>query len=249
MSKEEARFKMKILEKNLEMHHYHYFHNDAPIISDAEYDSLKKEYDLLCVENPELPQNFHSKVGYTAKKDFIKGKHNVPMLSLDNAFSGEDMKTFIKKIQNFLKKDDEIDFIAETKVDGLSLSITYHNGDLKRALTRGDGFIGEDVTQNIKNMRTIPKNIDHQNGTLEVRGEIYIAKSDFIALNDEQEKLGLKKFANPRNAAAGSLRQLDVSVSHARPLQFFAYNVAEGLPDTWSVHNKMYVCGFKNLAL
>lgn len=206
-----------------------YFQDDQPIMDDAAYDAKRRRLVALEEAFPALTQesDVSAKVGAKPSGKFAKIRHRVPMLSLDNAFSDEAVAEFVGRVYRFLgrKEEDGIAFTAEPKIDGLSLSLRYEKGELVAAATRGDGEEGEDVTLNARTISEIP-------GTLagpdlpeiaEVRGEVYLGHADFAGINERQREKGLPEFANPRNAAAGSLRQLDVSVTAARPLRFFAY--------------------------
>ena len=224
-------------------HNARYHGDDAPEISDQEFDRLVRYNNALEEAFPALvlPQNSpNQSVGAKPQAGFGKITHQVPMLSLANAFDDDDVSEFIERIRRFLSlaEAEEISFTAEPKIDGLSLALRYENGKLISAATRGDGTTGEDVTANILVTDSIPKML---HGTppslLEVRGELYMDKADFLALNQAQEEKGAKIFANPRNAAAGSLRQKDSSVTASRPLKFFAYSagVYEGI--SWQRHS------------
>ena len=206
-------------------HAYHTL--DAPRISDAEYDALKRRLLDLEASYPELAAGSPTaQVGGAPATGFAKLRHAVPMLSLENAFSPEDVADFIDRIRSFLglEASAPLSFTAEPKIDGLSLSLRYEGGRLLSAATRGDGETGEDVTANARTIADIPQQLSGTPDLLEVRGEVYMSKTDFAALNQRQEAAGDKTFANPRNAAAGSLRQLDPAISAARPLRFFAYS-------------------------
>ena len=202
---------------------YHQF--DAPRISDAEYDALKQELLALEAAFPSLKSadSPSEKVGAPASEGFSKVKHRVPMLSLENVFDEGDVGDFEERIRKYLGYQGALDFTAEPKIDGLSLSLRYEGGGLVSAATRGDGAVGENVTTNAFYINDIPQFIDAAPPVLEVRGEVYMSHGDFAALNARQTALSDKLFANPRNAAAGSLRQLDPLVTKARPLRFFAY--------------------------
>ena len=218
---------LKILAKLIKKHNIHYHQNDKPIISDKDYDDLVKKNNKLEKDYPHLilkdsPNSF---VGSQPLNKFSKISHKEPMLSLANAFNQEDIKDFISRINKYLnnfKYDKE--FICEPKIDGLSLNLTYIDGKLKYACTRGDGKIGEDVTQNILHIDNIPKKlISNFPKYIEIRGEVYLSKKDFLNLNN---KLSTKeKFSNPRNAAAGSLRQLNAEITKRRPLKFIAHGI------------------------
>ncbi len=224
----EARIEWQSLTDEIAAHDVSYHQKDAPTISDADYDALRRRYDALLGAFPELQKERTAlaRVGAKPAEKFSKVRHAVPMLSLANTFSDDEVGEFVERVRRFLDWPDqkEIAFTAEPKIDGLSCSLRYENGVLKVAATRGDGEEGEDVTANVRTIRSIPQ---HLNGdvpaVIEIRGEIYMATDDFIALNGRQEADGKPPFANPRNAAAGSLRQLDSSVTASRRLMFFAY--------------------------
>ncbi len=202
-----------------------YHTQDDPILSDADYDALKAENLALEAAFPKLirADSPTQRVGAAPKSGFSKVKHAVAMLSLGNAFNDEDVHGFVDQVSRFLGTDNPLNFTAEPKIDGLSLSLRYENGILTKAATRGDGATGEDVTQNARTVRNIPQRIDTDQSVLEVRGEIYMLHKDFSELNERQAASDQKLFANPRNAAAGSLRQLDSTITAKRPLMFFAY--------------------------
>ena len=208
-------------------HDIAYHQADAPTISDADYDALRKRLLALEAEHPSLAKSSVStKVGAAPSGKFAKVKHAVPMLSLDNAFSDEDVASFITQMKNFLGLADvvELPITAEPKIDGLSMSLRYENRKLVQAATRGDGEEGENVTANILTVKNIPHELPTSAPDLiEVRGEIYMSNNDFRALNEKLIQDGEKPLANPRNGAAGSLRQQDVSITASRPLKFFAY--------------------------
>lgn len=202
-----------------------YHRDDAPILSDADYDALKAENLALEAAFPNLirADSPSKRIGAAPKSGFSKVKHSVAMLSLGNAFDDEDVRGFVDQVSRFLGTDENLSFTAEPKIDGLSLSLRYEDGVLVNAATRGDGATGEDVTQNARTVRNIPERIKTDQPVLEVRGEIYMLHEDFSDLNNRQAASDQKIFANPRNAAAGSLRQLDASITAQRPLMFFAY--------------------------
>jgi len=224
----EARIEHARLAEELSKHDQHYYQEDAPVISDAQYDALRQRYEALEKKFPELvtDQSLTQKVGSKPSEKFAKIKHSAPMLSLGNVFTNEDVWDFVARVRRFLgfAQSHKICFTAEPKIDGLSCSLRYERGVLISAATRGDGFEGEDVTANIQTLKEIPRQLA---GTapeiLEVRGEVYMTHEDFERLNQRQQSLGKALFANPRNAAAGSLRQLDAKVTATRPLRFFAY--------------------------
>ncbi len=210
-------------------HDKRYYQDDAPAVSDAEYDELRKRNAAIEARFPELirADSPSKRVGAAPSRGFAKVRHAVPMLSLDNAFNDEDVEDFVGRIRRFLKlsDDEEIAFCAEAKIDGLSMSLRYEDGELVRAATRGDGAEGEDVTANIKTLEDVPQKLKGRNvpKICEVRGEVYMTKSAFLKLNKAQAEAGGQIFANPRNSAAGSLRQKDPKVTASRPLGFFAY--------------------------
>jgi DNA ligase (NAD+) len=210
-----------------------YYVADEPNVPDATYDVLKRLYEYVVQLDPRASEQdrYLKSVGSAPSSKFAKARHVVPMLSLQNAFSDDDVVEFVERIRRFLrlKSSDKIDFSAEPKIDGLSLTIKYENGRLARAATRGDGYEGEDVTANVRAVKDIPKTlrVNKVPEHCEIRGEIYMTKSAFIALNERQAKSGAQVFANPRNSAAGSLRQKDPRITASRPLGFFAYSHGE----------------------
>ncbi|WP_194442720.1 NAD-dependent DNA ligase LigA [Pseudoalteromonas simplex] len=227
------------LRAQLEEHNHNYYVLDAPSIPDAEYDRLMRELSALEQANPEFqsPDSPSQKVGGAALDKFEQVTHQVPMLSLDNAFSEEEFAAFNRRIKERLMDNKELTFCCEPKLDGLAVSIIYRDGVLVQAATRGDGMVGENITQNVKTIRNVPLKLrgDDFPAELEVRGEVFMDSAGFVKLNSEAEKRGDKVFVNPRNAAAGSLRQLDSKVTAKRPLMFYAYStglVADGqLPE------------------
>jgi len=202
-----------------------YHRDDAPTISDADYDAMKRRLAALEQAFPELADWLSptAQVGGPLAEGFGKVRHQVPMLSLENAFDAEEVRDFVDRVRKFLALPSAPAFTAEPKIDGLSLSLRYESGLLVQAATRGDGEVGENVTANALTIADIPRRIEGAPEVLEVRGEVYMSHADFAALNAAQEARGDKTFANPRNAAAGSLRQLDATITAARPLRFFAY--------------------------
>lgn len=208
-----------------------YHSDDAPLISDAEFDALKRRNAMIEARFPDLKRSDSpsDQIGAPVSDAFAKIRHAQRMMSLGNAFSDEDVADFIDQVRKFLglAADTPLELTAEPKIDGLSLSLRYEGGKLMQAATRGDGLIGEKVTENARTIADIPKEISGIDGILEVRGEVYMSHTDFAALNTRQAERGAKTFANPRNAAAGSLRQLDAAITRARPLRFFAYATGE----------------------
>jgi DNA ligase (NAD+) len=213
----------------LNQYSYEYYVLDEPTVPDAEYDRLFQELKALEIADPSLvtADSPTQRVGAPPLDKFITVEHREPMLSLDNAFSDEEVHAFVKRIQERLKSTASIEFAAEPKLDGLAVNLTYEKGQLISAATRGDGATGELVTLNIKTIRAIPLVLRTSSppDLLEIRGEVFIPLSGFEALNQSQVKQGLKPFANPRNAAAGSVRQLDSAVTAARPLNFYCYGM------------------------
>ena len=229
LTKAQAKTEHMRLTLELERHDKAYYQDDAPKISDAAYDALRQRFNAIEKRFPEFVtgDSPSQKVGAAPSGRFKKVRHAVPMLSLDNAFAEEDVLDFVGRIRRFLKlgDDDPIDFSAEPKIDGLSMSLRYEGGELVTAATRGDGAEGEDVTANIRTLEDVPKKLKGRNvpEICEVRGEVYMTKQAFLALNERQKAAGDTIFANPRNSAAGSLRQKDASITASRPLGFFAY--------------------------
>ncbi|MGO9006003.1 MAG: NAD-dependent DNA ligase LigA [Beijerinckiaceae bacterium] len=223
-----ARAEHARLGEEIAAHDRRYYLEDAPTVSDAEYDALRQRYEALEKAFPELvgPESLTRKVGAAPTEKFAKVRHKVPMLSLGNVFSDEEVVEFVARIRRFLGLDPkaELALTAEPKIDGLSCSIRFEHRRLVQAATRGDGFEGEDVTANVKTISEIPHVLKAgAPDILEVRGEVYMTHEDFAALNARQARAGKTLFANPRNAAAGSLRQLDPTITAGRPLHFFAY--------------------------
>jgi len=236
-------------------HNKRYYELDNPEISDAEYDALMQKLKALERAHPELvtPDSPTQRVGAQPSGRFPKIRHSVPMLSLANALASEDVIDFVERIRRFLRleADTRIDFTAEPKIDGLSVSLRYERGRLVSGATRGDGSVGEDVTPNVSVLADVPRELKGKGvpEVCEVRGEIYMTRSAFLALNEQQARAGRTVFANPRNSAAGSLRQLDSAITASRPLGFFAYTWGQmsRLPaDTqWGMLEWLAGCGFK----
>ncbi|MBY3226538.1 NAD-dependent DNA ligase LigA [Rhizobium laguerreae] len=225
---EEAAAELERLAKEIAHHDALYHGKDQPEISDADYDALKRRNDALEVRFPELIREDSPSrhVGAAPSVTFSPVVHARPMLSLDNTFSQEDVQDFVAGVYRFFGRlpDQSIAFTAEPKIDGLSMSIRYENGRLTTAATRGDGTTGENVTANIRTIAEIPNELPKGiPAVVEIRGEVYMAKSDFLALNRQMEAEGKQTYVNPRNTAAGSLRQLDAKVTASRKLKFFAY--------------------------
>jgi DNA ligase (NAD+) len=227
LSAKQAKAEHDRLEVQIKENSERYYQKDAPTISDAEYDALRQRYDEIEARFPDLKTFESLQVGGAPSGRFAKVRHAVPMLSLDNAFSEEDVTRFVDRIRRFLKlgADEPLAFTAEPKIDGLSMSLRYEDGKLVNAATRGDGAEGEDVTANIRTLKDVPHQLKGRGipAICEVRGEVYMTKADFLALNERQKAAGQDLYVNPRNTAAGSLRQKDASITATRPLRFFAY--------------------------
>jgi DNA ligase (NAD+) len=255
LTERQAKTEHARLAAEIAQHDRRYYQEDAPSVSDAQYDRLRQRYAAIEVRFPQLRtlESLTQRVGAAPSAHFAKVRHAVPMLSLDNAFTEEDVTDFVGRIRRFLRlpDDDEIVFSAEPKIDGLSMSLRYENGVLVTGATRGDGSEGEDVTANVKTMEDIPQRLKGKGvpAICEVRGEVYMTKHAFLALNKRQAETGGQIFANPRNSAAGSLRQKDPSITASRPLGFFAYGwgeISEMPAATQSGMIKWFEhCGFK----
>jgi DNA ligase (NAD+) len=243
------------LEAEIAAHDRRYYQDDAPSVSDAEYDRLRQRYSAIEARFPQLRSatSLTQRVGAAPSARFAKVRHAVPMLSLDNAFAEDDVRDFVGRIRRFLRlsDDEEIAFSAEPKIDGLSMSLRYERGTLITGATRGDGNEGEDVTANIRTLADVPQRLKGSGipAVCEVRGEVYMTKHAFLALNKRQAETGGQIFANPRNSAAGSLRQKDPAITASRPLGFFAYawgEASEMPAETQSGMIKWFqTCGFK----
>src|SRR6266581_134100 len=254
LTKAQAKVELTRLALEIEGHNERYYQEDAPTVTDAEYDALRQRHNAIEKRFPEFvtSDSPSQKVGAAPSGRFRKVRHALPMLSLDNAFAEKDVLDFVGRIERFLKlQDDKIDFSAEPKIDGLSMSLRYDGGELVTAATRGDGAEGEDVTANIRTLEDVPQKLKGRNvpDICEVRGEVYMTKKAFLALNQRQKAAGDTIFANPRNSAAGSLRQKDPTITASRPLGFFAYAWGEmsAMPeDTQSGMIGWFErCGFK----
>ena len=261
--------KRKDLVSTIKRHQEAYYLKDQPKISDEAYDQLVAELFSLDHEL-NIPRSSTEKtlgVGHKKRDEFLSVEHSTPMLSLDNAFSFDELDLFFKRVTDFIKKNGSLilspEYSAEIKLDGVAVSLTYVNGELKTAATRGDGLVGEDITDNVMSMIGVPHVLHlkgnnrrtvkfFDNSVLEIRGEVVFLKKDFERFNKQQEKSSEKLFANPRNAAAGSLRQLDASITMSRPLTFIAHGVGKMngvLDDTFKTHSSflefMESVGFK----
>jgi len=225
-----VRERARKLHDELHEHNYRYYSRDDPTIPDAEYDQLLRELQTLEAQYPQLitPDSPTQRVGAAPLKAFGEVRHEQRMLSLDNAFSDEELLDFDRRVRERLETD-EVEYAAEPKLDGLAISLLYRDGLLVRAATRGDGVTGENVTQNVRTMESVPLKLAGHSipEVLEVRGEVYMPRAGFEALNRRAREAGEKTFANPRNAAAGSLRQLDPRITASRPLAMFCYGFGE----------------------
>jgi DNA ligase (NAD+) len=252
LTEAEAGAELAELAAEIAKHDRAYHEMDAPTISDAEYDALRRRNAAIEARFPKLirQDSPSRRVAPSPAGGFAKVRHAVPMLSLDNAFDGSDFHEFCDRIRRFLGlKEEKLAFVGEPKIDGLSISLTYEAGKFVRGATRGDGAEGEEVTANLLTMDAVPRTLKGAvPARIEIRGEVFMTKADFLALNAAQEKAGQRLFANPRNAAAGSLRQLDASITAGRRLSFFAYamgEASEAVADThWRYLERLRKWGF-----
>jgi DNA ligase (NAD+) len=255
LTEKQAKAEHARLDEEIAGHDRRYYQEDAPTVTDAEYDALRRRYAAIEARFPQLAaaDSLSVRVGAAPSARFAKVRHAIPMLSLDNAFAEEDVADFVGRIRRFLRlpETEEIVFSAEPKIDGLSMSLRYQDGKLVTGATRGDGFEGEDVTANIRTLEDVPQRLKGRNipTVCEVRGEVYMTKQAFLVLNKRQAESGGQVFANPRNSAAGSLRQKDAAITASRPLGFFAYawgEMSELPAPTQSGMIKWFEqCGFK----
>ena len=238
MNKLQAKERIKELRELLQYHCKRYYNDDAPEISDYEYDMLYRELENLEAEHPEFSSSSSptNKVGGNASSLFSEVKHNVPMQSLSDVFSHDELKLFIERTDSLLGFSAE--YSVEPKIDGLSVSLEYENGVFTRGSTRGNGMVGEDVTENLKVIYDIPKTIKNAPEFLEVRGEVYMPEEAFIKLNEQREAAGEPLFANPRNAAAGSLRQLDSNITRMRNLSIYIFNIQDIQGKEFKTHSE-----------
>src|SRR3990167_4067445 len=223
------------LRQEIEKHNRHYYVLDDPLISDAEYDhlfrrllELEKKYDLVSLDSPT------QRVGAPPLENFATVRHTLPMLSLNNANNQEEMEEFEERIRRFLKSSQPIEYVVEPKIDGVAVELVYDQGRFVVGSTRGDGINGEDITLNLKTIRSIPLTLHRESKRfpqrLEVRAEVFLSRTAFQRLNREREEEGQPVFANPRNAAAGSLKQLDSTITAKRPLDIFCHGMGRSLP-------------------
>ncbi len=237
------------LKSQVKKHDQLYHQKDQPEISDQDYDELFQRLLNLEQSNPDLDVSDSPsvRVGGPAIDQFQKAAHRRPMLSLSNSYDANDILEFDLRVKKFLRSNDAVEYFAELKLDGLSMELVYESGLLVKALTRGDGIIGEDVTHNVRTIKSVPTAIQHK-GLLEVRGEVLIQKKDFSAMNEYNRENNIAEFANPRNAAAGTIRQLDPKVAASRPLKFFAYALGEysniEFVSQDDIENKLFNLGF-----
>jgi DNA ligase (NAD+) len=239
LTEAEARAELESLAREIAHHDRAYHERDAPEITDADYDALRRRNAAIEARFPELVRadSPTHRVGAAPESGFAKLRHRVPMLSLDNAFDAADFADFMARAHRFLGSSAAIDFVAEPKIDGLSINLTYEHGHFSHGATRGDGTEGEDVTANLRTMRSVPERLHGTSPALiEVRGEVFMTKADFLALNERQAAAGERLFANPRNAAAGGLRQLDPRITATRPLSLFAYAQGESSEPVAATH-------------
>ncbi|UMZ74533.1 NAD-dependent DNA ligase LigA [Natranaerofaba carboxydovora] len=226
MDEKQAKKKIQELKKTIEYHNHKYYVLDSPEIDDKEYDRLMKELIELEENYPSLktPDSPSQRVGGEPLDEFSRVRHTVPMLSLANAENEQELREFDNRLRRLIGDDRSFSYVCELKIDGLAVSLVYENGVFVRGATRGDGLVGEDITNNLKTVRSIPLSLN-SSYNLEVRGEVFMPKGAFYKLNEEKEKKGEEPFANPRNAAAGSLRQLDPKIAAKRELDIFLYSV------------------------
>lgn len=246
LTEEEAKAELEYLALEMAKADIDYYQNDAPTLTDAQYDALKQRNLELEAQFPHLVRadSPSQKIGAPLQSGFGKVLHRFPMLSLGNVFSIEEVEDFIDGVKRFLNIEGDIAFMCEPKIDGLSFTARYENGRFVQGATRGDGKEGEDITANLRTIRQLPMQLADAPDILEIRGEVYMSKADFLALNQKNESEGKKIFANPRNAAAGSLRQLDAAITKERNLSLFAYTWGEVSERVWNSQEDF----FKHLA-
>jgi DNA ligase (NAD+) len=249
--------KIESLREKIRHHEYLYYVLDAPEISDADFDKLMGQLKRLEADNPELvtPDSPTQRVGGKPREGFVKVRHSSPMLSLDNTYSEEELRAWERRVHE-LSGRKEVEYVCELKLDGMSLSVGYHDGQLERGVTRGDGSTGEDVTLNVRTVRSVPLSIEKEKlkkaeipSDFEVRGELLMPTAAFQKLNAEREREGLQTFANPRNFTAGTVRQLDASITAQRRLDYFAYMLLRNgrtyFDRHWETLNALDKAGFK----
>jgi DNA ligase (NAD+) len=249
--------KVEGLREKIRHHEYRYYVLDDPEISDAEFDRLMNELKKIEAEHPALirPDSPSQRVGGKPREGFVKVEHSSPMLSLDNAYSEDELRAWERRVHELSGRKD-IEYVCELKLDGMSLALHYEDGRLMRGVTRGDGSVGEDVTLNVRTVRSVPLGLSKEAlkkaglpADFEVRGELLMPVAAFQRMNEEREKQGLSKFANPRNAAAGTVRQLDSSITAQRRLDFFGYSLLRTgrtfFDRHWDALNTLENAGFK----
>lgn len=243
-AREEIRKELLRLRQEIEKHNRHYYVLDDPLISDAEYDHLFRRLLELEKQHPELasPDSPTQRVGAPPLEKFATVRHTLPMLSLNNANNQEEMEEFEERIRRFLKSSQPIEYVVEPKIDGVAVELVYDQGRFVVGSTRGDGINGEDITLNLKTIRSIPLTLHRESKRfpqrLEVRGEVFLSRTAFQRLNREREEEGQPVFANPRNAAAGSLKQLDSTITAKRPLDIFCHGMGEGTGASFTTHEQ-----------
>src|SRR6201997_2186783 len=253
----DAEKKIEALREKIRHHEYQYFVLDTPEISDQEFDKLTKQLKDLEAEHPELitPDSPTQRVGGKPREGFVKVRHSSPMLSLDNTYSEEELRAWERRVHELSGRKD-VDYVWELKLDGMSLALVYEDGTLVRGVTRGDGSVGEDVTLNIRTVRSIPLSIPKEKlkkaglrASFEVRGELLMPIAGFKKMNEDREAKGLSLFANPRNATAGTVRQLDASITAQRRLDYFPYillhNGRTYCDRHWETLESLTAAGFK----
>ncbi|MGC9320505.1 MAG: DNA ligase LigA-related protein, partial [Armatimonadota bacterium] len=243
MDREEARERIEELTGELNYHNYRYYVLDDPEISDEQYDAMLAELERLEEQFPELqrPDSPTQRVGAEPSDEFETVEHTVPMLSLDKSFSEEELIEFDRRLKRHvgMDEDEEIPYVCELKIDGLAVSLRYEDGVLVQGATRGDGARGEDITPNLKTVRSIPLRLRGEPpAVIEVRGEVFLPVSEFERINAEREAEGEPTFANPRNCAAGSVRQLDPAITASRRLDIFCYGTGEVAGDGFATHTE-----------
>ena len=249
--------KIEVLREKIRHHEYLYYVLDNPEISDQDFDRLMQQLKDLEAENPSLitPDSPTQRVGGKPREGFVKVRHSSPMLSLDNTYSEEELRGWERRVHELTGRKD-VDYVCELKLDGMSLSLGYDDGHLARGVTRGDGSVGEDVTLNVRTVRSVPLSIPKEKlkkagipPNFEVRGELLMPTAAFKKLNQERESAGLPTFANPRNFTAGTVRQLDAAITAQRPLDFFGYQLLENGRTYFDRHSKtldaLDAAGFK----
>jgi len=244
----DAKERIEELRRIIREHDYRYYVLAEPVISDREYDLLLEELEKLEEEHPELksPDSPTMRVGSDLTKEFPERVHSSPMLSIANTYSAEEVVDFDRRVRSLLTGE-EVEYTCELKIDGVALALHYEGGILRAGVTRGDGVRGEEITANVRTIRSIPLRLMNFDGACEVRGEVYLEEKDFLRMNEERSAAGEKTFANPRNATAGSLKLQDPRMVAARPLKFFAYwlSLPAGMPRTqWETLDRLQGLGF-----